>query len=89
MDNILLHFVSVTLTALLINLIVIMKVFINHQAAECGTATTLAELLRVLELERPGVAVAVDNKVIRRDMWGDTPLYADMKITVIQAVCGG
>ena len=45
-----------------------MKVFINHQAAECGTATTLAELLRVLELERPGVAVAVDNKVIRRDM---------------------
>ena len=67
----------------------IMKIFINRTSVESGDAVTLAELLSQNELDRPGIAVAVDNKVIRRDLWAEFPLNEGMKITVIHAVCGG
>ena len=66
-----------------------MKIFINRTSVESGDAVTLAELLSQNELDRPGIAVAVDNKVIRRDLWAEFPLNEGMKITVIHAVCGG
>lgn len=50
---------------------------------------TLAELLTERGVTGPGIAVAIDGKVVRRADWAATPLSHGMEITVISAVCGG
>lgn len=50
---------------------------------------TLARLLESQGLDGNGQAVAVDNNVVPRSMWTQTPVTDGMRITVIKAVCGG
>lgn len=50
---------------------------------------SLAELLTERGVTGPGIAVAIDGKVVRRADWASTPLSDGMEITVISAVCGG
>ena len=50
---------------------------------------TLAQLLTQRGVTGPGIAVAIDGKVVRRADWAATPLSDGMEITVISAVCGG
>ena len=50
---------------------------------------TLAQLLGNEGLLAPGLAVAVENRVVPRQAWADTQLAEGMRITVIKAVCGG
>lgn len=68
-----------------------MTVEINKKHIEAGgiEPATLAALLESRGLGRPGQAVAVDNRVVARADWAETPLREGMKITVITAVCGG
>lgn len=67
-----------------------MNVEINkHTVAVESGIENLAQLLESKNLVSPGTAVAVDNAVVPRAKWGDTPLADGMKITVITAVCGG
>lgn len=60
----------------------------NRKTAAEG-CNTLSDLLKTEGLEGPGVAAAVDNRVVPRGSWPDTLLKEGMKITVIKAVCGG
>lgn len=66
-----------------------MKVYINHSEVEADGCKTLAELLERESFLVPGVAVAVDNKIVRRDRWRSLEIAEGMKLTVIKAVCGG
>ncbi len=68
-----------------------MTVEINKKpvVADSIEPATLAALLAHCGLGKPGHAVAVDNRVVARALWPDTPLRDGMKITVITAVCGG
>ena len=67
-----------------------MKVQINRKEVEIGKETTnLSQLLERENLNGPGRAVAICNKLVPRDEWDKTPLYEWMEITVIRAVCGG
>lgn len=68
-----------------------MTVEINKKTvvADSIEPATLASLLDHCGLGRPGQAVAVDNRVVARALWNETPLRDGMKITVITAVCGG
>lgn len=66
-----------------------MTVFINQQPLECEPGTTLAELLVLNDLDKPGIATAIGNKVVRRDERATTVLTDGMNITLIHAVCGG
>lgn len=67
-----------------------MIVEINHRAiAVKEGCTTLAQLLENEGFTGVGQAVAVDNAVVPRTQWSETPLTEGMKITVIRAVCGG
>lgn len=67
-----------------------MKVIINKKEIEVDSSiSTLAQLLHREGLDLPGRAVAVDNRIAPRGNWDTTPIYDGMKITVIQAVCGG
>ena len=67
-----------------------MNVFFNSKEIElpAGTAT-LADLLEIKEVPATGIAVAVNNKVVSKAVWGSTPLNEGDKVLVIAAVCGG
>ena len=67
-----------------------MNVEINGQKVEVAEGCNdLGALLAAENMDRPGCAVAVGNAVVPRSRWGATVLEPDMKITVINAVCGG
>lgn len=66
-----------------------MEILLNRQPRTVGAATTLAALLGQEGIAPEGTAVAVDNKVVPRDRWSETPLHEGACITVIRAVCGG
>ncbi len=50
---------------------------------------TVKELLNLNQLPTIGLAVAVNNKVIRKNFWDSTNLSEGDQVTVITAVCGG
>lgn len=66
-----------------------MKIFINHTPHEVAEGSTLADVLAAQGLDRPGIAVAIGSKVIRKDDRAATTLSEGTEITVIKAVCGG
>lgn len=65
-----------------------MNIFINHTpvATQCST---LYELAQDQNLPQKGVAIAIDNKMIPRQQWAETPLNENMQITILKAFCGG
>ena len=67
-----------------------MRVEINHHPVDVGPETaTLAQLLEHEGFSGTGQAVSVDNVVVPRAKWAEFLIGEGMKITVIQAVCGG
>lgn len=69
---------------------VFMRVFINQKEFSTDSdRLTVAELLSMNQLPTIGVAVAVNNKVVRKSDWDSAELAQDDNVTVITAVCGG
>lgn len=67
-----------------------MKLFVNQKEYHTySERLTVAELLNEIQSLKPGVAVAVNNKVVRKVDWESTMLAEGDRITVITAVCGG
>lgn len=66
-----------------------MKIYINKNEYSLDENCTLAQALTEAGMTRPGIAVAIDNRVVKRGMWPDVKLTDGMEITVISAVCGG
>lgn len=67
----------------------IMTITINSRPVEVSDAATIADVVASQQLPDRGIAVAVDNRMIRRDDWAATPLHPDAKIIIIKAACGG
>lgn len=65
-----------------------MKVLVNSKERDTAAATLL-QLAQELALPAQGVAMAVNNRMIPRAAWGDTPLAEGASIVIIQAACGG
>jgi len=61
----------------------------NGEPIELPEGATVLVLLERLALARPGVAVAVNLKVIARSTWGAALLHEGDAVEVIQAVGGG
>lgn len=68
-----------------------MNLLINGEAKLFDDIATLAELLRALgfEPERPGTAIALNERVISRRDLVSTPLAEGDRVEIIQAVQGG
>lgn len=67
-----------------------MKVFLNDRPIEKAEAElSLSALLEEEGLARPGIAVAINNRVVPHKDWDTITLHEGVKITVIHAVCGG
>ena len=52
-------------------------------------SSTLLRLAEELALPTSGVAMALNNRMIPRADWGDTPLEEGASVVIVQAACGG
>ncbi|MDE6697127.1 MAG: sulfur carrier protein ThiS [Muribaculaceae bacterium] len=67
-----------------------MKIYVNQKEFHMDSdRLTVAELLNEIQSHKPGVAVAVNDKVVRKVDWESTLIAEGDYITVITAVCGG
>ncbi len=67
-----------------------MKLFVNQKEFITDSdSLTVTGLLDEIQSITAGVAVAVNNKVVRKRDWESTVLSEGDNITVITAVCGG
>ena len=67
-----------------------MNILFNNVEIELpGDVATVADLLASRGVPAAGVAVAVNDRVVRKAAWGETRLADGDKVMVITAVCGG
>lgn len=67
-----------------------MKILLNKESFDLEVNSSLYELLKSANIkEFNGIAIAVNNSVVRRDNWNNTILKDGDKVTIIKAVCGG
>jgi sulfur carrier protein len=62
---------------------------VNGVERELPAGWSVRDLLVDLAADRPGVAVAVDGRVVPRSSHADTPLTEGARVEVIRAVGGG
>ena len=66
-----------------------MKIFVNNKEYNIEQGNTLSDLLTILEKSPEGIAFAINNKVVKKELWNETILEEGAKIILIKAVCGG
>jgi len=66
-----------------------MKASINGEPHELPDGLTLAQLLARLQAPQSGIAVARNDRVVRRSAFGDEALEDGDRIEIIKAVAGG
>lgn len=65
-----------------------MKISVNNKDT-VTEARNIADLAVELELPSNGIAIAVDNKMVKRSEWENTTLEENAKVLIIKAACGG
>ena len=67
-----------------------MTIILNNQEFSTNSENlTVSQLLKEIQSRTSGIAVAVNNKVVRKVDWDSTALAERDIVTVITAVCGG
>lgn len=67
-----------------------MNVFVNGKNTDLPQEVkNIALLVRFLEIPTTGVAVAINNKVVRKTDWEVHMLAEGDEVMIITAVCGG
>ncbi len=67
-----------------------MKIKLNNKDFHTDAPRlTVAELLAVHHFQTAGIAVALNNKVVRKAEWASAELAEGDSVIVITAVCGG
>lgn len=65
-----------------------MKINVNNKTITTESANLYA-LAQELSLPEKGVAVAIENKMVPRTLWEQTPLEEGTSVVIIKAACGG
>ena len=76
------------LSPLCIYTVTIMRLTVNNKEG-FFVSTTLSQLISELEIATTGIAVAVNRKIIPRQLWEQTLLSEGDSIVIIKAVYGG
>ena len=66
-----------------------MKLIVNGEPQEAADGATLDALVRAVTAAVSGVAVAVNDEVVRRGSWASTLLNDGDRVEVLTAVQGG
>lgn len=68
------------------------EITVNGEAQALPVGTTLAGLLHLREIDPEaarGVAVAVNDEIVRREKWAEKPLYPGDRVEIVTAKQGG
>ena len=65
-----------------------MKLVINNQTQDLPV-TTISALLVVLKQPEQGIAVAVNQAIVNRQLWDEFALAEHDQVTLFQAIAGG
>jgi len=65
------------------------KISVNGEVREVPHGSTVEALLRSLDAQRDGTAVALNDDVVPRARHAETPLHEGDRIEIIVAVAGG
>ena len=68
-----------------------MNIKVNGETKAVSPGLTLQQLLLDLEIDpsRPGIAVAINQEVVRRTEWEEIEIQPDNEIEIIRAAQGG
>ncbi|HYV14183.1 MAG TPA: sulfur carrier protein ThiS [Pyrinomonadaceae bacterium] len=66
-----------------------MKVFVNGELKDFGSAISLADLITELDLPVARIAIELNREVVRRSDWGSTMLKDEDRIEIVHFVGGG
>ncbi|MEU9041102.1 MULTISPECIES: sulfur carrier protein ThiS [unclassified Kitasatospora] len=66
-----------------------MALTVNGKPREVPAATTLAEVVATVSRANSGVAAALNEAVVPRSSWSETPLTAGDRVEILTAVQGG
>lgn len=64
------------------------RISVNNQELTTQ-ATVVQQLAEQLDLPEKGVALAINNRVIPRAVWSETPVQENDSVVVIKAAFGG
>jgi sulfur carrier protein len=64
-------------------------ILVNNKAIGVEDNCALSKLPEIIGQNPEGIAIAVNNKVIKREDWERTMLEENAKVIIIKAVCGG
>lgn len=66
-----------------------MKIILNGSPREVADGSTVASVVAELARAGSGMAVALNDEVVRRGQWTETALRDDDRLEVLTAVQGG
>lgn len=66
-----------------------MKIIVNNKEVELTQGNTIADLACQLDLPAQGVAIALHNRMVPRNQWGEQILQPGDSLVIIKAACGG
>jgi thiamine biosynthesis protein ThiS len=66
-----------------------MRIWFNDEPLQCAEATSVADLLTQLEQQQPGVALALNQRILPRERWEDHLLQEGDQILLFQVIAGG
>jgi thiamine biosynthesis protein ThiS len=71
------------------NLLGSWEVVLNGQPRAIAEGQTLLDLVCSLDLEPARVAAELDGRIVKRDLWAETPLHAGARLELVHFVGGG
>ncbi len=66
-----------------------MEIKVNDKPTEIADGSSLEQLLQMLEVKSRGTAVAVNDKIAKREHWASIMLQPGDSVLVISAAYGG
>ena len=65
------------------------RVTVNGEQRQFEAGTTLREVFGALGLDPERVAVELNRKIVKKDLWTTTPVDSGAEIEIVQFVGGG
>lgn len=66
-----------------------MTIYLNKKEISIQESSSILDMLSAQEISMSGIAVAVDNQVVTKELWATTQLCENSNVTVIIATFGG
>ena len=65
------------------------RIVVNGESRQVPSGSTIAALLRLLEINPERVAVELNREIVRRPDWPSTEVPADSELEIVHFVGGG